>query len=95
MSVRSPLGAHRRFWLLLAKPSNPAAAAAGEAAVDVTGSRGQPSTLHLGPSRGRRRVRAGLPVLRRRSTIAEEPPTTVTDEPQCLLCFLIPSGTVY
>jgi len=53
------------------------------------------STLHLGPSRGHRRVRAGLPVLRRRSTIAEEPPTTVTDEPQCLLCFLIPSGTVY
>ena len=57
--------------------------------------RGWGSTLHLGPSRGHRRVRAGLPVLRRRSTIAEEPPTTVTDEPQCLLCFLIPSGTVY
>ena len=57
--------------------------------------RGCVSTLHLGPSRGHRRVRAGLPVLRRRSTIAEEPPTTVTDEPQCLLCFLIPSGTVY
>ena len=42
---------------------------------------------------GHRRVREGLPVLRRRSTIADEPPTTVTDEPQCLLCFLIPSGT--
>ena len=43
---------------------------------------------------GHRRVREGLPVLRRRSTIADEPPTTVTDEPQCLLCFLIPSGTL-
>ena len=47
------------------------------------------------PSGAALRVRADLPVLRRRSTIAEEPPTTVTDEPQCLLCFLIPSGAVY
>jgi len=38
-------------------------------------------------------VRAGLPVLRRRSTIAEEPPTTVTDEPQCLLCSQLATGT--
>jgi len=57
--------------------------------------RGWGSMLHLGTSRGHRRVRAALLVLRRRSTIADEPPTTVTDEPQCLLCFLIPSGTVY
>jgi hypothetical protein len=57
--------------------------------------RGQAASSHHGASRGHRRVREGLPVLRRRSTIVEEPPTTVTDEPQCLLCFLIPSGTSY
>ena len=41
------LGAPRRCWLLLAKPANPAAAAAGKAAATVAGSCGQPSTGHL------------------------------------------------
>ena len=94
MSVRSPLGAHRRFWLLLAKPSNPAAAAAGEAAVDITGSRGQPSTLLLGPSRGHHRVRTGPYMLHHHSTAADKPPPAVRGElPRLPCCDLRPGAS--
>ena len=88
-------------------PSPRAAGAAGSTATSkvaaaAAGAHGQEAVVRCWPGRDLARVRPdvakrqhGFPVLRRRSTIAEEPPTTVTDEPQCLLCFLIPSGTVY
>ena len=72
---------------------HPVALVPPAAVAQAAGVRGQALSGLLRASYDHRRVRAGLPVLRRRSTIAEEPPTTVTDEPQCLLCFLIPSGT--
>ena len=72
MSVRSPLGAHRRFWLLLAKPSNPAAAAAGEATAIVAGSHGRPSTSHLRLRLDLLRVRLGTLMLRDPSFTTDE-----------------------
>ena len=88
-------------------PSPRAAGAAGNTATSkvaaaAAGAHGQEAVVRCWPGRDLARVRPdvakrqhGFPVLRRRSTIAEEPPMTVIDEPQCLLCFLIPSGTVY
>ena len=87
MSVRRPLGAHRRFWILLAKPANPAAAASREAAAAVAGSRGQAASGLRGASCGHLQVRTNLLVLPHHSPATAGPSPAVTGQFPDVLCF--------